>query len=189
MTSKCRHCSKDKVFAHKNPTGLWKHLKRNHPAVYARVWKADEDEKKRIYEDMKKKEFPVEKGKSSKGKKTSAEALFGPMDQFANKTAASKKKNSLPTWKVERITKRFAFWMAGSSLPISAVTKDENFHLFIEEIDESLSLPQRYKVMQECTKISREVKTRIMESLGNARKVSLTTDIWTSKDCKNSYLG
>ena len=43
--------------------------------------------------------------------------------------------------------------------------------------------------MKDCGQLTMEVKNRIRTALQNAKKVSVTMDIWSSTKCKNSYLG
>ena len=104
--SKCKHCTKEKIYSHKNPTGLWEHLRKNHHAVFIECKKKDDKEKEDLKIQSKHKEYPVQKGPSSSGHKASSEALFGPMDKFV----ASQTQRNLPKWKQK---KDFVFW--GSS--------------------------------------------------------------------------
>jgi hypothetical protein len=50
-------------------------------------------------------------------------------------------------------------------------------------------VPSRKKLRILVNKMAGDVKERIKASLANSREVSVTTDIWSSKGCKNSYLG
>ena len=97
--------------------------------------------------------------------------------------------NLLPKWKSSRINDKFSYWLGSSKLPISTITEDPNFHEFIFDVNSSVSLPSRTKVISDCSKLLAQTKTKIAEAMAVSRKVSITVDIWTSKNFKNSYLG
>lgn len=184
--SKCKHCTrKEKVYAHKNPTGLWEHLKKNHHEVYNMCKEKDDEEKEALKLESKRKQYPVQKGPSSSGHRPGSEAMFGPMNKFVT----SQTQRNLPKWKKERIEKKFAYWISSSGGPVSSITENEDFHSFIAEIEPSLKLPRRTKVTNDCAKLAAEVIEKIKESLKSARRVALTTDIWSSTGCRNSFLG
>ena len=50
-------------------------------------------------------------------------------------------------------------------------------------------VPSRFKVRSLVNKVSAEVKVKIKKALAAARRVSITTDIWSSKGCIDSYMG
>ena len=131
------------------------------------------------------------KGKSSVGHTKSGQVLVpsqttGPLSKFLNS-----KQNCPPIneQKQQLITKKFALWLGSSGLPISAVTEDENFVSFISEINPDLNLPKRTTITKVCKSLSKDVADRIREALKQANVVHTTTDIWSSKNCKHSYLG
>ena len=128
-------------------------------------------------------EHQVKIGASSKGRKTSAQALFF---RFLHQSV---KQQPMPDWKKKRIYQKYAFWLGASGLPVSAVTEDPHFQELIAELNPEVKLPSRGKVMKDCSLLTEEVKTRIRNALHHAKKVSVTVDIWSSTKCKNSYMG
>ena len=196
-TSKCRHCLiKDKIYKHKNSSALLIHLEKNHPAVHKKCVEDDRKERQSRESVRKDKELQVKSGGSSYGHTTAAQALFssqklgmgqqsgGPIDKYMQGI-----KQSLPGWKQRRINQKFAFWLGASGLPISAVTEDPHFKDFVSEMNPEVKLPSRGKVMKDCSVLCVEVQAKIKSALEKANKVSVTTDIWSSTKCKNSYLG
>ena len=51
------------------------------------------------------------------------------------------------------------------------------------------TLPSRATLTRLIAKISDEVRELLAGKLLSARRVSITTDAWTSKLCNNAYLG
>ena len=51
------------------------------------------------------------------------------------------------------------------------------------------TLPSRVTLTRMIAKISSEVRELLAGKLKSARRVSITTDAWTSKLCNNAYLG
>ena len=189
-SSKCKHCIvKEKVYKHKNCSSLMKHLQIHHKEVYDSCIEKDKNE--RTLRQNTTKASNVLKGKSSVGHTKSGQVLVpsqttGPLSKFLNL-----KQNCPPIneQKQQLITKKFALWLGSSGLPISAVTEDENFVSFISEINPDLNLPKRTTITKVCKSLSKDVADRIREALKQANVVHTTTDIWSSKNCKHSYLG
>lgn len=191
-TSKCKHCViKDTIYGHKNSSSLLFHLEKKHPVVYKRCIEKNNKERDARKENSSR----IIVGKSSSGHKTASSSLFtnnnpqhssssGPMSKFVCSS-----KISIPDWKREKINKKYAYWLGASGLPVSAITEDSNFKEFIAEINSDVKLPGRKKVMSDCSNLSKIVQERIKGALENAKKVSVTVDIWSSVKCKNSYIG
>ena len=180
---------KEKIYNHKNSSALLIHLMNKHPAVYKQC-KEDDDKERKDRENQKKEmEHQVKLGKSSQGHTSASQVLFsgqgGPIDKFL-KTGTHL---PLPYWKQKRIDKKYALWLGGSGLPISAVTDDPNFRGFVAELNPEARLPSRFKVGKDCEQLSEEVQNKIKDALENAKMISITVDIWSSTKCKNSYLG
>ena len=195
-TSRCKHCLiKETVYKHKNCSALLVHLEKKHPAIHKNCLEKDLNERKMKEKELKGKEHQVQIGESSKGRKTTSQAIFssarkeggvlGPMDRFTQQTT----KQPMPDWKRKRIEQKYAFWLGASGLPVSAVTEDPHFEDFIRELNPDVKLPSRGKVVKDCSVLSDEVKDRIRNALFHAKKVSVTVDIWSSAKCKNSYMG
>ena len=192
--SKCKHCTiKDTIYKHKNSSALLIHLEKKHPAVHKKCVEEDKKEREGRKSQRKEKEIQVKAGSTSSGHTTAAAALFskkkggagaGPLDRYMQTG-----KQILPGWKQEKIIKKYAYWLGASGLPISAITEDSNFKDFITEINPDVKLPSRGKVMKDCSSLSEEVQARMKSAFENAKKVSVTVDIWSSTKCKNSYLG
>ena len=51
------------------------------------------------------------------------------------------------------------------------------------------TLPSRWTLTRIIAKIADEVRVLLAGKLKSARRVSITTDAWTSKLCNNAYLG
>ena len=160
-TSQCKHCViKEKIYNHKNSSALLIHLMNKHPAVYKQC-KEDDDKERKDRENQKKEmEHQVKLGKSSQGHTSASQVLFsgqgGPIDKFL-KTGTHL---PLPYWKQKRIDKKYALWLGGSGLPISAVTDDPNFRGFVAELNPEARLPSRFKVGKDCEQLRSKLKSK-----------------------------
>ena len=91
-------------------------------------------------------------------------------------------------FKQKRIVKKLANLLCVGNLPTSLVDLEE-FKDFAEELNPKASIPSRTTMRKEINKLYEEVKSILDEALTNARKVSLTADIWTQINMLQSYLG
>ena len=183
------------MYSHKNASCLLIHLEKKHSEVYKKCIEEDKKERDAKKGERSQKDLQVKAGRSSSGHKTAARSLFsnnnsqpkpksGPLDKYLHNS-----KQSLPGWKQEKINKKYAYWLGASGLPVSAITEDPNFKDFIAEINPEVKLPSRSTVMRDCSLLTKMVQERIKSALENAKKVSVTVDIWSSVKCKNSYIG
>ena len=73
-------------------------------------------------------------------------------------------------------------------MPVSMV-QDPNMERYVKVLNPDANVPGRTKVQKEMKKLSDKNLSKIREALGTARRVSVTTDIWSSKLSTDSYLG
>ena len=73
-------------------------------------------------------------------------------------------------------------------MPVSMV-QDPNMARYVKSLNPDADVPGRTKVQKDMETLSDKNLSKIREALRTARRVSLTTDIWSSKLSTDSYLG
>ena len=100
--------------------------------------------------------------------------------------------------------KRLALWIASSTLPVSMV-KNPNMAGYVQaihpkvfqsftiiitwEISFQCKVPYESKTRKLVANLGDEMRAKLKRSLKPARRLNATTDIWSSKQYKDSYLG
>ena len=69
------------------------------------------------------------------------------------------------------------------------MVQDPNMARYVAAINPDASVPGRTKVQGDMKTLSDKNLSRIREALGTAHRVSVTTDIWSSKLSTDSYIG
>lgn len=69
------------------------------------------------------------------------------------------------------------------------LSENEEFRDLVKELDERYPIPGRTAIDQEMNKLVTDLKMKMGEALQNARRVAITTDIWSKKGLSSSYLG
>ena len=73
-------------------------------------------------------------------------------------------------------------------MPVSAV-QDPNMERYVASLNPHASLPSRGKLQSLIKSVADKNICKIREALCTARRVSVTTDIWSSKLSADSYIG
>ena len=73
-------------------------------------------------------------------------------------------------------------------MPVSIVSAPY-FKKLIQDLNPHAKVPERKMMRKEINKVWEELREALKNALDVARKISLTTDIWTSKNMVASYLG
>ena len=179
--SQCKSCPSS--LQGKNSSTLANHLKARHPSIY-KVFIANKSraQKQKVDEnDQKKKEKAVFVTPESGGSGVSVKDLIG-----GSRNSSLKFSHSDPRQK--KINKKLAVTIATSTLPVNIVS-NLAFKEFVAELNPSARIPGKDKMRKEVNEIWKEVRDIIDKSLKVARRVSITTDIWSTKGCNSSYLG
>ena len=100
-------------------------------------------------------------------------------------------KDDVDDWskeKQDRSDKFLALWIGGSTLPVSAV-QDPNMLRYVKSLNPDATVPDRRKLTDGIATLCDKNIATIREALSNARRVNITTDIWSSKLSADSYIG
>ena len=115
--------------------------------------------------------------------------------QRENESAPEQKKkrksSQVNLWteeKQERSNKICAIWIGGSNLPVSAV-EDPNMKNYIESLNPDATLPSRQTLQRQILTVAEKITLKMKEALLTARRVSVTTDIWSAHLSTDSYIG
>ena len=81
-----------------------------------------------------------------------------------------------------------ALWIGGSTLPVSAVS-DPNMARFVSSLNPQATIPSRWKLQGLIKTLAEKNLMKIRDALKTSRRVSATTDIWSSKLSADSYIG
>ena len=156
----------------KFPTNLRQHLRKVHPDVFLEISKKDHEE-----EEKKKKE--AERQKASL--KVSQQLTLA---QSLQSGRAYDKGNE----KYKAITRKLAIFIGTTNVPNSIV---ENLALkdLLHTADPRYKVPSRTVISKELERVYIELRAKIGCYLQEAKKVSLTADIWSKKGLTSSYLG
>ena len=92
------------------------------------------------------------------------------------------------TEKQDTANKYLALWIGGSTLPVSAV-QDPNMLRYVKSLNPDATVPDRRQLTAGIATLGDKNILLIREALSTARRVNITTDIWSSKLSADSYLG
>ena len=90
--------------------------------------------------------------------------------------------------KQEKSDKLLALWIGASTLPVSAV-EDTNMQRYVKSLNPEATVPDRRKLTSGIATLCDKNIAMIREALSTARRVTITTDIWSSKLSADSYIG
>ena len=181
--SSCNHCSAK--LKGKNSTTLTTHVKAKHPKVFADYQKK-KDEAVRENESKKKSELLVKE--SSTGSRGVSSSIFGTPSVSSMFTKNDAVKYSYQDPRQKKITRNIALLISTTTVPVSIVSAPY-FKKLIQDLNPHAKVPERKMMRKEINKVWEELREALKNALDVARKISLTTDIWTSKNMVASYLG
>ena len=183
--SQCKSCPSS--LQGKNPSTLSNHLKAKHPSIFkifvenknkAQKQTVEEKEQKKNQKAVFRKPDTLNESGSTG---VSVKDLIG-----CPKKTSTKFSHSDPRQK--KINRKLAVTIATSSLPVNIVNNSA-FKEFVEELNPSARMASKDKMRKEVNQIWTDVRETIDRSLKKCRRVSITTDIWSTKGCTSSYLG
>ena len=90
--------------------------------------------------------------------------------------------------KYKKITQKLAVFIAAGNVA-NRLIENEEFRELLKELDDRYPVPGHTAIEQEMNKLLIDLKSKMKEALENARKVAITTDIWSKKGLASSYLG
>ena len=102
--------------------------------------------------------------------------------------AVSGKKYSRDDPRQKRFDENVAFLVGSSTLPVS-FTSLPAFKSLVNDLNPHITVPERTKLKTKMNELWEKVRDAIEDGIRVARKIALTTDVWTSKNMKHSYLG
>ena len=183
----CRHCGCK--LKGKNSSTLQKHLKSKHPKFYIAYEERHKAAVKAV-ESSKAKQVSVKPPRTGSKNNNTVLAALGMSATITPYLDQSKsfKKYSHDDPRQKKINENIAFLIGSSTLPLS-LTSNPAFKKLIHDLNPHAVVPERTKVEKEVDKLWEKVRGAIEEGIRVARKVAITTDIWTSKNMKSSYLG
>ena len=112
-------------------------------------------------------------------------------DSLTGAAVAKKRKGKDDDWskeKQEKSNKILALWIGGSTLPVSAV-QDPNMLRYVKSLNPDATVPDRRQLTAGIATLGDKNILLIREALSTARRVNITTDIWSSKLSADSYIG
>ena len=191
--SKCKHCGQS--LQDRNSTNLKAHLKSQHPKIHKVILTLDENTLQKV----------VDSSNSPSCSRSAAEALITPPrpgssgstssssldDSLTGAAVAKKRKGKDDDWskeKQEKSNKILALWIGGSTLPVSAV-QDPNMLRYVKSLNPDATVPDRRQLTAGIATLGDKNILLIREALSTARRVNITTDIWSSKLSADSYIG
>lgn len=88
----------------------------------------------------------------------------------------------------KKVTRNIALLISTTTVPVSIVSAPY-FKKLIQDLNPHAKVPERKMMRGEISKVWEDLRDALKNALNVARKISLTTDIWTSKNMVASYLG
>ena len=185
--SVCNHCGFK--LKGKNSSTLQKHLQCKHPQAY------------KLYQDRH--ALAIKEAESNKAKQVSVNPpKTGSKNNMAVQSALGRtapitsymtgfmsgKKYSHDDPRQKSFNEDVAFLVASSTLPVS-FTSLPAFKKLIHDLNPHIVVPEQTKLKKEMNEMWEKVCDAIEEGIRVARKIALTTDVWTSKNMQHSYLG
>ena len=131
--------------------------------------------------------FQVQKQESLKRQEKKSE-VAATLQPTLRETLHKAKPYNQQSEQYKSISRKLAVFVAVGNVPNSIVECDE-FRDLIKELDERYSVPGRTAIASEMDKLFIDLKTNMRAVLSDARKVAITTDIWSKKGLTASYLG
>lgn len=180
--SQCESCATQ--LKGKNPTTLVNHLKSKHPTLFKVYIEKKLNAQKNVLEQKEKDKSAISRP-NTLGEDGASGISVKDLVRFNSKDVF---KWSYNDPRQKKVTRKIALTIATSTLPVNIVSNNA-FKDLIEELNPHARIPAKDKTRKEVNQIWCEVRELIVKALGAARKVSITTDIWTSKGCTTSYLG
>jgi hypothetical protein len=104
-----------------------------------------------------------------------------------NKYLISKSKYSKDDIKQINAEKKLAYFLASTRYPYNIVYCHQ-FRELLEYLDNKFIIPGKLKLTSHALKIEEEMIDNIKNLLKEAKKVSLTTDLWSCKGLSNSFI-
>ena len=184
--STCNHCLAK--LKGKNTTTLINHIKAKHPKIHSN-YVQKKDNAVKDFEIKKKSEVLMKEPNTAANSNTVTAAIFGTpsvSSLFGRNNPQPKYTYQDPRQK--KVTKDIALLISTTILPVSVVSAP-SFKRLVAGLNPFARVPERTKMRKEINQLWEEVREALMKAIKVARKVSITTDIWTSKNMVASYLG
>ena len=181
--SMCSHCSTK--LKGKNSTTLTTHVKAKHPKVF------DEYQKKK---DKAVKDVETRRNSEVVIKESNTSAQLIPTSVFGTPAVSSMfSKNGVQKYSYQdprqkKITRNIALLISTTTVPVSLVNAP-SFKKLLTDINPHVRVPDRKMMRKEVNQVWSDLREALKNVLKVARRVSLTTDIWTSKNMVASYIG
>ena len=169
----------------KNPTTLANHLKAKHQSLYKVFLQNKSKAQKESLEEKEKKQAVIKRPDTLDKRGSSGISV---KDLIGGQSRKDTTKWSYSDPRQKKVTKKLAVTIATSCLPVNIVS-NQAFKEFIAELNTSAQVPAKDKMRKEVNLIWNDVREAIGKALKAARRVSITTDVWTTKGCTTSFLG
>ena len=183
--SVCKHCPAK--LKGKNTTTLVTHIKAKHTKVHANYIKKKEDAVKEV-EFKKKAEVVINKPTTAANNTISSSILGTPPVSSLFGSSGSLSKYTYQDPRQKKITKDIALLISTTTLPVSVVSAP-CFKKLVTGLNPHARVPERKMMRKEINQIWDQLRGALQKAINIARKVSITCDIWTSKNMVASYLG
>ena len=183
--SQCKSCPSS--LRGKNPSSLANHLKARHPSIY-KVFVANKSRAQKLKVDDNDKKMKAKAVFTTPATLNESGSSGVSVKDLIGGSRNSSLKFSHGDPRQKKINRKLAVTIATSSLPVNIVSNPA-FKEFVAELNPSARVPAKDKMRKEVNEIWKEVKENIDKALKVARRVSITTDIWSTKGCNSSYLG
>ena len=158
-------------FKGKFSTNLKVHLKTKHPQQYQELIQKEKD---------------IIKTKEASSKRSQC-TYKGQQQTLAQVLQKGKKyERDHPHYK--QITRKLAIFVASTSTPNSIVENAE-FCSLLEEADSQYIVPSRYLLSNEIDEVVGGLRDNMMLFMSMARRINITTDLWSKKGMTASFLG
>ena len=181
----CKHCKCE--LKGKNSTTLKKHLQSKHPKAY-KEFENRHNEAVKAAESSKAKQVSVKPPTTGSNNNKGVMSALGRDISSYMDGPGSGKKYSHDDPRQKKINEDVAFLVASSTLPVS-LTSLPAFKKLVFDLNPHVLVPEQSKVKKDINDLWEKVRDALEEGIRVARKIALTTDIWSSKNMKHSYLG
>jgi hypothetical protein len=178
----CKHCKAP--LKGKNSTTLETHIRAKHAKIH-KIFLSKKEAAVKDIETKKKAGVIINKPLTAASSNLismtpSVSSMFGRTDTIS--------RYSYQDQRQKKITKDIALLISTTTLPVSVVSSPA-FKNLVTDLNPHARVPERKKMRKEINGIWDELKAALKSALDVARRVSITTDIWTSKNLTASYLG
>ena len=119
--------------------------------------------------------------------KKSEESTRAPFQQTPHEAVRKTKPYNQESKHYKRITRKLAVFVAAGNVA-NRVVEDEQFRALLKELDERYPVPGRTATEREMNKLLIDLKSKMEAVLQSARKIAITTDVWSKKGLVSSFL-